>query len=285
MCQEPARRRKQAVRFTWALIALCGVSNGAGLAAAGQSGAGQTPWAEILDGSRFELCREYHRGLEEGQARRNYCGVALPAGNGDFRLPKWEAMEPAAHMDLVRDIFYWANASLNRLWDHKYYLEHQAGQRDIVPDMLARLWEPARSEIEALVAEGRIKLERARLDMNFDGKAEPVYRMTPILLNPSFGRAGKPEFVKHRIRAPDNYCKPQGLPGDDESFVYYMSPDDSLPAHKQLRQSASAADLRYFYWRGRVYSLRQGSIQEPVPHGDPGWYFLRQVCTIRLNHE
>lgn len=255
------------------------------LAAAAQGDDSQFQWTELLKGSQFELCREYERGLEEGQARRTYCGVALPSGNADFRLPKWESMDPAEHMDLVRDIFYWVNSRSNGLWDYKYYLERQAAERDIVPDMLARVWEPAKADVERLIAEGRIKLERGRLDLNFDGKAEPVYRMTAVFLNPLFGKPAKLEFVKNRLRMLGNLCKPQGLPGDDELFSYYVSPDDSPQVHDQLRLSSTALDLRYFYWRGRAYYLDKYAIQEPVPFGDPGGFFLRQVCRYRLNHK
>ena len=184
----PESSHSQASRRRWPQGPVLTLLSVLALAAAAHGEDSQTRWAELLQGSQFELCREYERGLQEWQARRSYCGVALPSGNDDFRLPRWETMDPADNMDLVRTIFYWSNARNNPHWDYKYYLERQAVERDIVPDMLARLWEPASADVQSLIAEGRIKLERSRLDLNFDGKSEPVYRMTPVFLNPNFGK-------------------------------------------------------------------------------------------------
>ncbi len=217
---------------------------------------------EITNGAQLELCREYARGLQEYNAPYRYCGVALPSGNSDFRLPKWEDLDPAENMDLVREIFYWTNASQNYLWSYKDFLKRQVYKPDIVPSMFDALWEPAKADVERLLADGRIILQRSSFDTNFDGKSESVYRMTPVLV---ISISSKVEQKYPGLFVMDQKCKRAGLPGDDKDYVYFVSKEESLYTYRDIRHFGLWPGMSFFYWKGRIYWLQGGGIMEPVP--------------------
>ncbi|MDH3230651.1 MAG: hypothetical protein OEN55_12745 [Alphaproteobacteria bacterium] len=226
----------------------------------------ESPIAEdirIVRGTQLEICREYSRSLREHNATYNYCGVALPSGNSDFQLPNWEDIDPAAHMDLVREIFYWTNAKFNYLWDNASFLKRQMNVREIVPEMFDAMWNPARADVERLVVGGSVTLQRSQLDLNFDGDSEPVYRMTPLLLKASGRVSDVPTYPG--IAVLDRQCTSLGLPGGDRDFVYYVRAADSHGPHQFLRGTGLWRGMNLFSYRERVHWLLDMTVHEAQP--------------------
>lgn len=233
----------------------------------------------IVRGDSFELCHEYLRGLQEYNAPYyGYCGVAMPLENTDFLLPIWEDLDPAKNMNLVREIFYWTNAKFNYLWDYSYFLKRQRYEREIVPEMIDRLWEPAKADVMRLVAQGRIALQQSQLDLNFDGESEPVYRMTPLALKGSGRVSGDSTYPGFVIF--DRQCKPVGLPGGDRDFVYFVRAADSHQAHELLRATGLWPGMNLFSWRGRVYWLLDGVVHnaQRAPTPSKGSFSIASLC-------
>jgi hypothetical protein len=233
-------------------------------------------------GSRLELCRAYERGIREWKAPYRACGIAIPSGDRNFRAPKWEILDPAQHMDLVRDIYYWANLNHAEVGRDNYY-DRQARSVDILPDLLEQIWNPARSEIEQLISEGRVKLQRSRLDIDFDGKSEFVYRMSPILRPWRFKRP-EPGIVHMPVTIGQAVpCEPGALPEDQGDFVFFVRAEDSLDAHSFLRRHHLWPGMNLVSWKQRIYWLIQQSIYEPkTSRGDKGNLSnFTEVCRFR----
>lgn len=237
-------------------------------------------------GAQYEICRAYWEGMKERQAPVRYCGIALPSKSREFSLPLWEPIDPGQHMDLVREIFYWSNINQGQVgWDNYYNRQLQTDA--ILPDLLEKVWSSSSSEVERLVSVGKIRLERSVIDIDFDGKRETVYRMTPV-----YG----PDGYKRRIPAGSDYqpvniindeCVPARLDGGDEQYVTYVRLADARLPHLQLRVRHLLPGMRLFLWRGRVYWLAEGassSVIEPTTRRGQQETILSlvEICSFRI---
>jgi hypothetical protein len=223
----------------------------------------------IFTGEELELCQKVSNVYDLAQAiDPNYCGLPIPVDDPDFKLPKWENLEPNSNMKLVRNMYYWHN-----LWNRhgKDLFEQQMlDKSDINEELLAKIWKPVEKQIHMLIQENIITLQKSHFDADFDGIAEDIYRMTPLV--------GLHNTIEdgHKVVIQDK-CIDYGLPGADKKFIYYI-PVAQLPNQDyghlyQLKLRGGG----YFFWKGRAYWNYGGLIREPYSKGIAR---TKSVCAI-----
>lgn len=133
------------------------------------------------------LCSGIALGLRQHSMSPVYiCGVpfpkASPPGNffGFWRVPPWRSMDPANNIDLVKEMFFWANDRERALGKEDSARQKLSGT--IIPDIFDKLWATSEERVKALIAAGRVQLQRSQFDYDNDGADETVYRMTTLLV-------------------------------------------------------------------------------------------------------
>lgn len=85
----------------------------------------------------------------------------------DFALPKWENLDPAAHWDILEQVIRSRAAKVPTSCNEECKKTWQDKQ-----------WRENRPKLTEGIRQGLVKLDRARVDLNHDGKRELVYRLT-----------------------------------------------------------------------------------------------------------
>lgn len=228
-------------------------------------------------GEQYELCQDYAAELiKHDVSSANFCGVAIPLDNPNYRLPEWTDLNPSENLELVKTFYYWHNMGSSR--SHELYREQMNDKSKIIPALLDLYWPKAEAQVLALVASGDIQLQTSRFDIDFDGVIETVYRMTPLII---LGGALEPWVrEEHQVRARSG-CTDFGLPDGESGYLYYVSPDE-LPQqdYGALLDYTRLSMRGFFYWKDRVYwDWGQGAIFEGDSTSDIG---ITNICSMLI---
>lgn len=231
----------------------------------------------VVRGEQYEICQEYAAELREHNVSgSNYCGIAIPLDNPNYRLPEWTDMNPAENMELVKTFYYWHNMSSSRT--HELYAQQESDGSVIVPELLDLYWPKAETQVLALVESGAVQLQASQFDIDFDGVVETVYRMTPLI---RLGGARDPRLSDiHQVRARSG-CNAHDLPDGESGYLYYFAPSE-LPKHKYggFLNFAQITLGGFFYWKDRIYwDWGRGGIYEPHSTDYVG---LTQICGMNI---
>lgn len=220
---------------------------------------------QLATGRNEKMCQGVARGLREHgliPARLQLCGVPFPSDDPGFeRLAPWRDMDPATHMDLVREIFYWFNMRKSVIGN--YNVKRQMSSKTILPDLMELIWEPSQGVIAALIDAGRLTLQVNRFDYDDDGEDETVYRMTGVKSGVRY-RDG--EFVSGPPFLILKSCR-EAVPGwSDVPYIHAIEKHGGLYVLPVRRYPA--ANFTFFLYDGRIYSFRDGwpgAIDRPAP--------------------
>lgn len=238
--------------------------------------------AELALGERNEMCRELQRGVSEWHMKDSDCGFPFPSGNSEFSLLQWEPLDPAQHETLISDIFYWHNALGSREWDYSTFRHLQLSRRyrDVNLEMKAKVWDPAQEFVRGLIADGRLHLDRARVQMTVPG-GPPfwLYRMTPVGLNRNMFK----EDLNPPVVISEHACARTDIPGSEPTYFYYASPEENIYAYYYFREWGDADGARYFLWRNLLFRYQRDQVGYFHPKSDPelsGDFFLEPFCNL-----
>jgi len=237
-----------------------------------------SPQITVSRGEQYPLCQDYAEQLRQHRVTTGgYCGVAIPLDNPDYRLPEWEPLNPAEHMQIVREIYYWLNLNSSR--DHELYPQQMRDLTVIVPELFDLYLPRVESQLQALIASGELELFIGRFDVDFDGAIESVYRMTTLIRDG--GTIGPTETTDENIIVSSS-CQEFGLPGASSRYVHYVAPEELPPRQAQLLMETSRLAVReFFYWKNRIYWAHQNGRSILEPHA-LDFDDARQVCGISI---
>ncbi len=237
-----------------------------------------SPQITVSRGAQYPLCQDYAEQLRQHRVTSGrYCGVAIPLENSDYRLPEWEPLNPAEHLQIVREIYYWRNLNSSR--DHELYPQQMRDLTVIVPELFDLYLPRVESQLQALITSGQLELFIGRFDVDFDGEIESVYRMTTI------GReraAISPTESTDENIIVSSSCQEFGLPGASSRYVHYVAPEELPPRQAQLLMETSRLAVReFFYWKNRIYWAHQNGRSILEPHA-LDFDDARPVCGISI---
>ncbi len=229
-------------------------------------------------GAQYPLCQDYAEQLRQHRVTSGrYCGVAIPLENPDYRLPQWEPLNPAEHMQIVREIYYWRNLNSSR--DHELYPQQMRDLTVIVPELFDLYLPRVESQLQALIANDELELFIGRFDVDFDGEIESVYRMTTI--GRDRGAISPTETTDENIIVSSS-CQEFGLPGASSRYVHYVAPEELPPRQAQLLVATYRLEVReFFYWKSRIYWASNTGRAILEPHA-LDFDDARQVCGISI---
>lgn len=115
----------------------------------------------LSKGGQYTLCRDFAENLRLLEPLpEDACNIPIDPRFTDFREIRWESLEPAENLDLLREIVI-------RIADRTGDLDEE-GQR--------RVWEEQRPALMQRIDAGDVELGRAAFDLNHDGTRDTVYR-------------------------------------------------------------------------------------------------------------
>jgi len=178
--------------------------------------------------------------------RINACEFPItPKANG-FTKPKWEVLDPAAHMDIVREIFmhrvFWryyraphtnplpSQEEKDKAWNHDPQDPAFHLFREKAPGGLV-----VRYTLREYLNMGAARLERARFDLDFDGKPDTVYRF---------------------LRGSCDTNHPQTLGG--VSWTYHVLERDGPKLHEEITSASMRTGFDIIRYDGRTYVVELG---------------------------
>ncbi len=231
----------------------------------------------VSRGEQYPLCQDYAEQLRQHRVTTGrYCGVAIPLDNPDYRLPEWEPLNPAEHMQIVREIYYWRNLNSSR--NHELYPQQMRDLTVIVPELFDLYLPRVESQLQALIGSGELELFIGRFDVDFDGAIENVYRMTPVIRN-TRGRPSETDS-EEAVVAPN--CEDVGLPGATSRFLHYVDPVELPRGQARLLLEVFRLGVNeLFYWKDRIYWAHQSGRGILEPHS-LDFDDARQVCGISI---
>jgi len=234
----------------------------------------------LSKGGQFDLCQALERGLAQLPPIVNIslCEAPLEPGNSDFQRPIWEAIDPLANLDVVKEIYTWSRYPGGR--EIQPYLDEMRRSRSTPQHIIDEVWAPVEQDVLALIEAGVFHLQRAHFDINHDGKSETVYRMSII---------GRYRTVDGFGPAKIHQCSP--VPGNEGKQVYnffLLERDDPIGSLSFRKYTNSILDA--FLYRGRVYLANVGWIgyyvQEPTHYlGEGGIILPSEVCGFNFRRQ
>ncbi len=237
-----------------------------------------SPQITVIRGEQYPLCQDYAEQLRQHRVTTSgYCGVAIPLDNPDYRLPVWELLNPAEHMQIVREIYYWQNLTSSR--DHELYPQQMRDLTVIVPELFDLYLPRVESQLQALIASGELELFIGRFDVDFDGQIESVYRMTA--LGRDRGIFSPAEITEERVIVSSS-CQDFALPGAASRYVHYVAPIELPPGQGSLLLGVFRLRLKeLFYWKDRIYWVHGDGDAVLEPHS-LDFDDARPVCGISI---
>lgn len=232
----------------------------------------------VSRGAQYPLCQDYAEQLRQHRVTTSgYCGVAIPLDNPDYRLPEWEPLNPAEHMQTVREIYYWRNLNSSR--DHELYPQQMRDLTVIVPELFDLYLPRVESQLQALIANGELELFIGRFDVDFDGEIESVYRMTA--LGRERGAVSPAETMEERVIVSSS-CEDFALPGAASRYVHFVAPIELLPRQGSLLLGVFRLRIKeLFYWKDRIYWVHGDGDAVLEPHS-LDFDDARPVCGISI---
>lgn len=237
-----------------------------------------SPQISVSRGEQYPLCQDYAEQLRQHRVTTSgYCGVAIPLDNPDYRLPEWEPLNPAEHMQIVREIYYWRNLNSSR--DHELYPQQMRDLTVIVPQLFDLYLPRVETQLQALIASGELELFIGRFDVDFDGEIESVYRMTA--LGRARGAISPVETTEEQIVAPSE-CQDFELPGAASRYAHYAAPEELPTRQAWLLLVNNRLNIRdFFLWKDRGYWVSRSGDAILEPHS-LDFDDARQVCGFSI---
>lgn len=239
---------------------------------------------EIVKGGDEPVCQGIAQGLREQgliPSQWAYCGVPFPAGSTEFQqISGWRDLDPAANMELVREIFYWFNAQKDVLGAEN--AQRQLSSRLIIPEISDLVWEPSKSRVRAAIAAGQIQLQVARFDLDNTGELDTVYRMTAVRAGVHYDnkngdfRINPPAFEGRQC-----WHTAPGWP-DSKPYAYFV--DNGMTKQILPSRAFPLSNLSLFRFDSHTYfSLDgwQGQVRQPFAVEGHGPVHNRIVCGFR----
>ncbi|VAX12441.1 hypothetical protein MNBD_GAMMA24-146 [hydrothermal vent metagenome] len=168
----------------------------------------------LIERESYQLCRDLVKNFNHFKDDEPMvCELKFYPGYKDFRLPKWEEINPKQYTD-----------TLERLLVDETKYSWPAG----IPGLKKR------------INEGKVKLWRSRIDINFDGRKNTIYKMQEYACNVKrdYTRDNMPRY---RFMAEQN------------------DPDPKHPRFEYLNGNVFGG---IFYYKGRPYF--NSWIQDPL---------------------
>jgi hypothetical protein len=174
----------------------------------------------LVRGKRYELCREYEKNLRSFPRLSESTGQwPLDPKLLDFKKPQWETVDARQHLDVMKTLFF-----------RNYGPGRQVGSA--TPE---EIWEQHAKAVFDGLADGSVRLERARFDVDNDGHADTVYRYFSSL--PAHLRSS------WKTRQQNGY------------WYIYFSDNDPLVAEKFKNYSGFDRFYDSFFFKGRAYLI------------------------------
>ncbi|WP_143762983.1 hypothetical protein [Ramlibacter tataouinensis] len=121
----------------------------------------------LIEGQRYPLCRVYVNNLNhfcEDAALR--CDFKVhPDFRKDLGRPDWEDVDPKKHLNLIAQ------------WARAYFHVPEECKGDCEEVRREKNWQEFKVKLDAAINAGRVHLQRAMVDLNYDKKEEVVYRL------------------------------------------------------------------------------------------------------------
>jgi hypothetical protein len=186
--------------------------------------------------------------------------VPLPKDNPDFSIPSWDIIDPIKNNDLAIELYLetldWRRhgrygESYPEITSDNLRNEEPRISRGTFPDHLRNY------RFLDLLSTNQIRIEHTRLDINFDGKSEDIYRL-------SAGQCMTSE-------------------GQEDLFytLHVIDPNQDRLEKDVSHRSNQAFNL--FFYKGRIYLISDTGpiiVYETFASGSTGTYNLRPVCVF-----
>lgn len=181
----------------------------------------------LVKGEQYQLCRDYVAAVNAiNKELPMTCEREFSPQYKEFRKIKWEPLDLASlSEELWRQMF--------RVMTHNgvRYTDKEAGWEEQY-----RAW---RQRVAERIATARdVKLDRARIDIDADGKREIVYRLTRRACEPSL----------------ENLRKGDGYRPHNQYFVMEEESGEFDPVYRAI-SGASGTNMKFslFFYHGRVF--------------------------------
>ncbi len=220
----------------------------------------------------YQICREYIQGYLDNKPPKTVgvCGIPLPFGESNFKLPVWTSVNPLEHEEIIAEMYFWKD-----LFSHKARKDCSSKENCAIDKAIWKLtldadspiddflwndlWLSRRDAVMSQIESQEMIMQVAHIDMDFDGDLERVYRL----------QVGG--------------CNNVGLSGAQMRSAYFVPKEDSLAAYNYISRRrhglAGASDL--VYWRGRISIAEGNSLLEPKMLSNGDGLISPQVCRIR----
>lgn len=254
----------------------------------------------ISHGKPYDVCHAFLRGMIEHKIQKPmYCGVPLPSDDPDFTLLDWKSVDPLEHLNVIRGVTISANFKVNNAGVEHGIMVSRAKRffaaDDFPQEDIDLLWTPYKEEIIESIKAGELKVWKAIVDSDSDGKLEPIYKMSRI----GVANRGVKKINGVLRELPEDYdnrayistspnCTDIGLTNDVGTYFYYVSKKDSPSGYWHLLSSGMGdTHTELFKWRNRLFYMYNGaSIHESQPikkfmmeTGNYSW--MTRVCGFK----
>ena len=205
---------------------------------------------KLESGERYALCREYDANLRSfPKLTDTTTEWPLNPSFRNFAKPDWQRVDPAQHIDVIRNIYIFHDDPLERLSD----------------DEEEQYWQTDKEEVMEWINDGEVRLEKAVLDFDAKGK----------------------ESIAYRYRHPATLFSQKtrtGVPVKAYWYIFY-SADTNKPIEVYRRYATWFAFGDSFLFKGRFYLIRPFPrlvIFEPRYVASVDGLAMTPVCQFRL---
>jgi hypothetical protein len=106
----------------------------------------------------------------------NQCSPPIPADDARFGQVKWQALEPADHMEIMKQMFVWNVVSGNWIPNSQSISRELEKGPPINPTLMQDVWDRYGHNYPDLINAGKVQLQGATVDLAPDASSISVYR-------------------------------------------------------------------------------------------------------------
>lgn len=197
-------------------------------------------------GSDVPLCQAL---IEVARKRlaggRLQCTPPVPAGDERFGPVDWEILKPSDHIDILKQIFVWSIVNGNWVPDsQKLGIALEKGPA-LNEELVQDIWDKYKRNYPDLIESGRIRLERATVDLVPKAASIVVYR-TNVISAPN--QTGSSDWL-----AEDCYEASGQAPLPQWDLFYEFRPGRWEEFANLNNWASGRSDL--ILWAGRAYQI------------------------------
>ncbi len=203
----------------------------------------------LTEGHRFPLCRAYvndlNRFCEDSALRCDF--KVHPDYARDLARPAWEDVDPREHVGLIAQ------------WAQSYFSVPSECKNECERERREKNWQEFKVKFDDALNAGRVRLQRARVDLNYDGIKELVYRL------------GDQEcHVDHRVTF---------MPGQTPTLMVAEGADERLALDYAQTLNQKGSDIVLLQGRAHLY---RGNLYEGLTGPGIGRYAANftPVCQV-----